>query len=285
MKFIYLADTHFGGQDNYGYRQQNRYLCHRQELIRHLNDWIEADGGIDFILHGGDMAEAGTRENIELSSELFASIRIPVYLALGNHDLTEPDSLPAWLRSAPRFFPGGSVNFTVKHGPVELDVLSVHWSSVPYLWKAEEPQIPYFDTEQSAQLERDSGSIRVVVSHAPPCGMPASQCGMEKELHPPEGNFSGIIRDFARRRNPVLFLGAHTHMNLSVREGKSHLVTVSAFTETPFEFKVFEIGDDSSTGMKTVNLASEVSFPTRYDFDKTYVQGRPCDRSFSGPSS
>jgi len=28
-----------------------------------------------------------------------------------------------------------------------------------------------------------------------------------------------------------------------------------------------------------------VSFPTRYDFDKTYVQGRPCDRSFSDPSS
>ena len=65
----------------------------------------------------------------------------------------------------------------------------------------------------------------------------------------------------------------------------SSRVTVSAFTETPFDFKVFEIGKNGSVEMKTVNLASEVSFPTRYDFDKTYVQGRPCDRSFSDPSS
>lgn len=285
MKFIYLADTHFGGQDNYGYRQQNRYLVHQRELIERLNDWIEADGGIDFVLHGGDMAEAGTQENIELSAELFSGIRLPVHLALGNHDLTEPDSLPLWLRHAPRFFPGGKPDFTVKHGPAELDVLSVHWGSVPYLWKVEEPQIPYFDAEQSAQLEHDSGSIRVIVSHAPPCGMSGEQCGMGKELHPPKGNFSEVVRDFIRRRNPVLFLGAHTHMNLCVREGRAHLVTVSAFTETPFDFKVFEIGDGGAVGMKTVNLASEVSFPTRYDFGKTYVQGRPCDRSFSDPSS
>lgn len=285
MKFIYLADTHFGGQDKRGYRQQNRYLVHQRALIKLLNDWIEADGDIDFIIHGGDMVDAGTRENIEPASELFSAIKLPLYLALGNHDLTETDSLQLWLRYAPQFFPGGTPNFIVKQRPLELDFLSVHWGSIPYLWNVKEAQIPYFDTEQWAQLERESGSIRVIVSHTPPCGIPAEQCGLGKELHPPMGNFPELLRDFTRRRNPLLILGAHNHMNLCVRVGSTHLVTVSAFTETPFDFKVFEIGDDGSASMKTVNLASEVSFPILYDFGKTYVQGRPCDRSFSWPSS
>lgn len=114
--------------------------------------------------------------------------------------------------------------------------------------------------------------------------MPASQCGMETKLHPPKGDFAENVRRIARRRKPVLFLGAHTHMNLHVCEGKTHLTTVSAFTETPFEFKVVEVKENGAGEMKTVNLASEVSFVTRYDFGKTYVQGRPCDRFFSEPA-
>lgn len=280
MKFIYMADTHFGGSDDCGYRQQNRYLLHARELIAALNEWIRKDGGADFIVHGGDMVEAGTEENIAAAAELMAGLDLPVYLALGNHDLTEPDSYQAWLRCAPQFFGGGSGNFSIVRGPVELDILCAHWGAVPYLWVREEEQIPYFDRFQMAQLARESSGTRIIVSHAPPCGMPGPQAGLENELHPPAGDFPETVKDISRRYRPALFLGAHNHMNLLVHREGAWLATVSAYTETPFEFKVVEIGEDGTLHMKTVGLASAVGFRTDYDFGKTYIQGRPCDRSF-----
>lgn len=280
MKFIYLADTHFGGSDDCGYRQQNRYLSHGRELVASLNDWIRADGGIDFVIHGGDMVEAGTEKDIAAAAELLAALDLPVYLALGNHDLSEPDSYRTWLRCAPQFFRGGSGNFSIACGPFELDILCAHWGAVPYRWVKEEEQIPYFDRFQMEQLDRESSGTRIIVSHAPPCGMPASQAGTEAGLHPPAGNFPEAVKDISRRYRPALVLGAHNHMNLLVRYGTTRLATVSAYTETPFEFKVVEGGEGGTLRMKTVSLVSAAGFRTDYDFNKTHIQGRPCDRAF-----
>lgn len=281
MKFIYLSDSHLGGKDNHGYRQQSRYLSQAKELITRLGEWISQAGDIDFVLHGGDMVENGTRENILMAAELFSVIQVPIYLTLGNHDLTEPDSYAEWMRQAPQFFRNGTGNFSVTHGPVDLDILCIHWSPTPYHWMANQPQIPYLDAEQFKMMEYPSERIRVIATHAPPCGLPCSQTGMETELHSPEGNFQSVVQDLSNRYKPVLFLGAHTHMNLNVHYGITHLVTVSSFTEAPFDFKVFEISDNGTVHMDTVNLASSVSFRVNYDFNKTYVQGRPCDRTFS----
>ena len=147
-------------------------------------------------------------------------------------------------------------------------------------WVREEEQIPYFDPFQMAQLARESSGTRIIVSHAPPCGMPGPQAGLENELHPPAGDFPETVKDISRRYRPALFLGAHNHMNLLVHRGATWLATVSAYPETPFEFKVVEIGEDGILHMKTVGLASAVGFRSDYDFGKTYIQGRPCDRSF-----
>ncbi len=76
-----------------------------------------------------------------------------------------------------------------------------------------------------------------------------------------------------------MVLGAHNHFNMNIDSDGINYVTVSAFTETPFEFKLFETGG-RALSMKTVSLASELNFKADYSFNTTFVQGRPCDRSF-----
>jgi len=47
--------------------------------------------GIDFILHGGDMIDSTTEDHIVAATNAF-DLAVPVYLCLGNHDLTTPDA-------------------------------------------------------------------------------------------------------------------------------------------------------------------------------------------------
>ena len=72
---------------------------------------------------------------------------------------------------------------------------------------------------------------------------------------------------------------ADTHMNMHLCKDGVHYVTASAFSETPFEFKVFDLNENFFS-METVSLADKVSFNANYNFNKTYIQGRTCDRSF-----
>lgn len=67
---------------------------------------------------------------------------------------------------------------------------------------------------------------------------------------------------------------------MSVETDGVHFVTASSLVEAPFEFKLFEIGEDGMA-MTTVSLLNRVRFEAVYDFDRTFVQGRERDRAFS----
>ena len=57
-------------------------------MLECLDKWIQSHPGIDFVLHGGDMVDLATVENIRAARDLF-SLSVPVYLCLGNHDMTD----------------------------------------------------------------------------------------------------------------------------------------------------------------------------------------------------
>ena len=101
-KFIYIADSHVGAGDT-GYYQQPRYADRLPELVALLDAWIQQDSGIDFVLHGGDMVDAASVENIRAARAMF-QLSVPVYLCLGNHDLTGENAFDLWLAEAPAFF-------------------------------------------------------------------------------------------------------------------------------------------------------------------------------------
>jgi len=75
-------------------------------------------------------------------------------------------------------------------------------------------------------------------------------------------------------------LGAHSHVNMSVETDGVQYVTASSLVESPFEFKLFEVGE-GGLAMTTVSLFGRMGFDAVYDFDRTFVQGRERDRAFS----
>ena len=174
-----------------------------------------------------------------------------------------------------------SVDFPLTHTGIDFLFLTSHWGNKPYFWNPKEEQIPYLLSSQLEELKTPgkTSTPMVLVTHSPIFGLPCEQTGMSKPLHPPEGEFSEIIRKKTEGLPVKLVLGAHNHMNMNVEMDGINYVTVSAFTEMPFEFKLFEI-TETALSMKTVSLSAEVNFRSDYCFDKTFVQGRLCDRSF-----
>lgn len=281
MKFVYIADTHIGCREGAGYQMQRRYGgSYTLELFGVLADRVRQEGDVDFVLHGGDAVDEATPENLDLAKALFALMPCPVYLTLGNHDLTESGAREKWFEVAPELFPNGQTEASFVWGGVRFDLLTSHWGKTKYFWNSSEPQIPWFSEEQLEVLRTGPTSPqRVIISHAPPCGVPLEQTGYEKPIHSPEGDFENVVESLCATYAPVLWLGAHNHMNLLSTVGKTHRVTCSSLTETPFEFKVFEIRE-GHVSMKTVSLRDQVSFTGPYDYTKRYVQGREIDREF-----
>jgi len=281
MKFIYLADTHIGGSDTKGYRQQPRYLSHVSELIGCLAGWIAKRKDVDFVIHGGDIVDGADSQNIDIAIELFRKLPCPVYPVMGNHDLASSDAVGHWLEKGNGFFPENSMDFSLSLDGTGFYFLTCHWGKKPYFWDPAEEQIPYLSGPQLEKLKGygSVSSLMFLIVHSPVLGLPCGQTGLKDPLHSPKGDFPAMIRGLAEELHVKVVLGAHNHMNMNVELNGVNYVTVSAFTETPFEFKLFEV-TGTSISMETLSMEGELGFGNDYCFDRTFVQGRQCDRSF-----
>ena len=278
-RFVYIADTHWYA-DPMGYQQQPGFPEKLPEIYRVLDRKL-SEWGVDLLVHGGDLVDAGTEENIVRAAK-DTLLSAPAVLCLGNHDLTEQSSLAYWLRHAPRFFPGGEPVFTVDTPDCAIHVVPNHWCEQPYYW--DRYLEPAFSADQIARI-RDRVAARpyachVLVTHTPALPVPVEQTGFDDPYHcPPEPartQLEELIGDLPSIR---CVLGAHSHINTCGRIGETPCVTVSSLAEVPFECKVFEI-DPDGIRMVTRPLAGELDLGTVYNFDRTYVQGRPADRGF-----
>jgi len=279
-RFLYIADTHLGA-DPMGYQQQRGYPEHFGQVLAALSDYIKADTGIDFVLHGGDMIDATTDDGIRAALDAF-DLAVPVYLCLGNHDLTTSDAVDRWLTLATRFFPGGNPDYTIDTGHCVIHVAPNHWCDVPLYWHGRQ------DTHLSAdQIDRLSRGLEVrpdvphlLLTHSPVYGLPPEQTGFPAPCHCSNPSFVAQVTSLASNHGSLAcILGAHNHMNMRATRHGVEFVTVSALVETPFEFKCFE-ASTRSLRMATVALAPALDFGAAYDATKAFVQGRSVDRSF-----
>lgn len=280
MRFVYIADSHVGAGDA-GYRQQPRYADRLSELAALLDAWIQRAGDIDFVLHGGDMIDATSVGTIRAAWEIFR-LSVPVYLCLGNHDLTKKNALDVWLAEAPAFFPDGAPVFTIRSPECVVHVVPTQWCDVPYFWRDEQRPhfLPGHLARVGAAVAAEPGAVHILCTHADVMGILPEQTGFASVYHPPVAAYTQTLMDFVRGRPDVrCVLAAHNHINSSVAQDGVQWITASAFAETPFEFKVVEVTCDGIR-MTTHNLADDVAFKTEYDYDKTFVQGRQKDRAF-----
>lgn len=280
-RFIYLSDSHLGTTP-VGFQQQPAVPEHIEELVSALEEWITNQGDIAFVIHGGDMVNDATVSNIQRASRIF-DLSVPVYLCLGNHDLDAPEALNLWLTHAPKFFIGTEPNFIIDHGNLHIAIMPNQWGDSPYYWNHE--LRPHFAPDQIAWMERQRGDkpgneIQMLVTHSPVHAISPAQTGFGEPYHSPGSAFASDIARITEL-SPRLrcIVGAHSHINSCTQSNGMHFITSSAFVEAPFEFKVFNI-DQNGISMETHNLAQSVSFTWNYDFNKTFVQGRQCDRTF-----
>jgi hypothetical protein len=207
----------------------------------------------------------------------------PVYLCLGNHDLTTPDAADRWLSLAPQFFRNDSPSYTIESDDCMIHVVPNHWDDNSFHWK--DDQRPHLEPEQfdflTAGLNTKPELPHIILTHNSVFGLPTEQTGMAEPFHIPPPEFTHEISSFAAKHaNVTCVLGAHNHLNMRVNHGGIQYVTVSSLVETPFEFKLFEV---TSAGMEmsTVSLNSLMDIDGEYDPAKAFVQGRPADRGFS----
>lgn len=280
-RFLYIADTHLGANPM-GYQQQKGYPEKLPEILSALCRNLSASGGVDFVLHGGDMIDSTTEGNMVAAIHAF-DLPVPVYLCLGNHDLTTRDAAAQWLRLAPAFFIGRSVAYTVESVDCLIHVAPSHWCDEPYYWNGR--QTPRFDAAQlrslAQALSKSSELPHILLTHSPVFGLPEKQTGMSEPYHPPDAVFTKQVSEMARRHpNLKCVLGAHNHMNMRVTHDGIEFVTVSSLVETPFDFKLFDV-TPGRIRMTTIALHSTLTFDGGYDATRHFVLGSDDEREFS----
>ena len=283
-EFIYIADTHLGA-DPIGFFQQHSYNEFLPEILQTLKEWILENGNIDFILHGGDIIDKTSEVNIKSAESIFSALPVPVYLCLGNHDLTDKASLELWLENSSNLLYENKPCYCIERNNYVIHVMPSHWcEKSPYYWNLKDQDIDFCDdriqTLEKNLLRNADKQIQILVTHSPVFGIPTEQTGLEELFHPVKEKFTKTILNIVEQHsNLKLVLGAHNHVNTYLKKSDAHFVTASSFSEVPFEFKHFKI-DGNSVSMSTLSLLENVDFKSEYNSDKTYVQGRPCDRDF-----
>lgn len=280
-RFAYIADSH-NGADPMGYQQQKGYPQLLPDILDALVDHLRSIGGVDFILHGGDMVDYTNNETIQSGAGLF-ELPFPVHLCLGNHDLTTRDAADTWVRLAPQFFGNGTPSYTIERDDCMIHVAPNHWDDDAFFW--EEAQRPHLRAEQveflTNALDRKPELPHVIATHNSVFGLPVEQTGMSEPFHVPPAEFTDQITGLVSRYpNVACVLGAHNHLNMCVEQDSVDYVTASSLVEAPFEFKLFEL-TPTEMAMSTISLADSLDVDVKYDSDKAFVQGRPVDREFS----
>lgn len=275
MKFLYITDTHIGCSHD-GYHLQPRYVGCEEQLFAGLARWV-AEHDIRFVVHGGDLTDHGTPEEIDRAVALCGGLGVPVYLCLGNHDLARADSIERWRSDAKTLLPEGETSFIVDAGPVALHVIAHHWHpDIGYRWQADRPQEPRLDGNRVDALEaslKRTNRPAIAVTHAPINAVPRRQCGRDEAFHPPYRPYAETWRRIIRaNRNLRLVLTGHNHA--FSESGDTFSCTTPAFNEIPAQARVVTVRE-RTIEIETVSLAADLALPATPDPETAWCIGPP----------
>ena len=277
-KFIYLTDTHYGGSPVL-FHEQPSYPQRLPQLLALLDGRIRQDPDIQLVIHGGDMVNQCTPDALQGLEQVFR-LSVPLYLCLGNHDLTHPAALSRWMHGAPHFFPTGSPVFSLPLGDAFLHILPNQWCETPYYWESVQDAhfLPNSLAAVEALIRQHPSAAHLLITHSNVLGIQPEQSGMDQAYNAPRESFTREVFDLLKR-HPQLrhVISGHTHANTHVIRGGAHYITASSLVETPFEYKLMDVQDGRIT-MTTESLAGEVNFQADYDSERNFIQGRAADR-------
>lgn len=78
FSFAYISDTHL-----YKRELNDRFV---RSILRAVDDVNALDPQPDFVLFGGDLAQLGAKEELDLGAQILKSVKAPVKMMVGEHD-------------------------------------------------------------------------------------------------------------------------------------------------------------------------------------------------------
>ncbi len=128
-----------------------------------------------------------SEEIIRSLPEVFR-LSVPVYLCLGNHDLTHPDAWKHWLNAASNFFPAGKPYYSVRLEKCYLHIVPNQWGNTPYYWK-EEQDSRFLDEqleEVGRTIRQNPGCTHLFCTHSNVIGVLSEQTGFDRPYNSPK---------------------------------------------------------------------------------------------------
>ena len=219
FNFAYISDSHL-----YKKELNDRFI---RALLRAVDDVNAMDPQPDFVLYGGDLAQLGQKEELDLGAEVLKALKAPVRMMVGEHDWFL-DMGEHWRRlfGEPHYsFDHKGIHFVVVNSIVEEDFWTEkgltpmeRMTTVAGLDNGK--QNPFtVGAEQRAWLEKDlenvsSNTPLIVFSHSP-----------LYKLYK-QWNFwtddAEEVQAILRRFRSVVVIHGHTHQVLTNRIGNIH---------------------------------------------------------------
>lgn len=78
FRFAYISDSHL-----YAARINDRFI---RQLMRAVEDINRMDPQPDFVLYGGDLAQLGQHEELDIGAQILRDVRAPLRMMVGEHD-------------------------------------------------------------------------------------------------------------------------------------------------------------------------------------------------------
>lgn len=216
FRFAYISDSHL-----YDRKINDRFV---RSLLRGVDDVNRMDPQPDFVLYGGDLAQLGSKSELELGAQILKSLKAPVKMMVGEHDwyLDMGESWRELFGPDQYSWDHKGVHFVVLNSVVEKDFWTERaltpaerMATVAGLDNA--AQNPFtVGAENRAWLAKDLEALDkttpiVVFSHSP------------LYEYYPNWNFTTQdwreVHELLRRFETVTVLHGHTHQLLSNRVG------------------------------------------------------------------
>src|SRR5690625_5078596 len=185
LRFVFVTDTHLGCDEN-GYKIQKRYVGQEQRLFAGLGKWARQQGA-QLVIHGGDLTDHGTAEEINRAGKLTGLFNLPTALCLGNHDLAQRDSFANWRATKQNWLPDSQDCFCLPYPQATIIIANHHWQdSSDFYWDVQEAQQPRLDQKQIAQLDQlmsQTDKPIIAITHAPLNEVPGEQRHSDQPFH------------------------------------------------------------------------------------------------------
>jgi len=289
-KFAYITDNHLGGDDN-SWSQQKLYPHLVTELFQDLANYLQQNP-VDFVLHGGDLTNSGNIEEIEKASHIAKSLKCPLRLVLGNHDLGLTDSITHW-RSQNTLFPQNTTptcDFTIDLGTANLIALTNTWQAPnqnsPFHWTPQDQQLSGLTPPQYHWLESQLSASKkptILAMHESLYPLPPRLTGMPDEIHAPAGPYIKELNQFIQEHEQIkLVLSGHCHASCITHENATTYITTSSFSEPPFQIRIIETSQTQIEISTACPVAME-KYNAQFNPEIAWTAGHPQDQNIKIP--